>query len=60
MVEKLMVTPEPEKIKEIRIIDTLTLLIHAGCRSTCKIQVIRLSFFTSLIIMVAGMHLFNF
>lgn len=55
-----MVTPEPEKIKEIRIIDTLTLLIHAGCRSTCKIQVIRLSFFTSLIIMVAGMHLFNF
>ena len=56
-VEKLLAIPKPEKIKETELIDTPTVLSHAGCSSTYKFLLVRLSFLTSLIIMVVGMHL---
>lgn len=59
LVEKLLAAPKPEKIKGTELIDTPTVLPHAGRNSTCKFLLMRLSFLTSLIIMVVRMHLYN-
>lgn len=58
-VEKLLAVPTPEKIKGTELIDTPTILPHAGCSSTCKFLLMRLSFLSSLIITAVRKHLYN-
>lgn len=59
-VKKLAAIPKPEKIKETELIDTPTVLPHAGWSSSCKFLLIRISFLTYLYITVVGMHFYKF